>query len=28
MGVDMADVWQADDVLLDLIRDREVLARC
>jgi len=25
LGADMADVWQADDVLLDLIRDREVL---
>ena len=25
LGVDMAAVWQADDVLLDLIRDREVL---
>ena len=24
-GVDMAAVWQADDALLDLIRDREVL---
>jgi ParB family chromosome partitioning protein len=26
LGIDMADVWQPDDVLLDLIRDREVLA--
>ena len=26
LGVDMAAVWQADDALLDLIRDREVLA--
>ena len=25
LGVDMAKVWQADDALLDLIRDREVL---
>ena len=25
LGVDMADVWQADDVLLDLIRDKEVI---
>jgi len=25
LGIDMADVWQADDLLLDLIRDREVL---
>ncbi len=25
LGVDMAEVWQADDALLDLIRDREVL---
>jgi len=25
LGIDMAQVWQADDVLLDLIRDREVL---
>jgi len=25
LGIDMAGVWQADDVLLDLIRDREVL---
>ncbi|RSY85985.1 chromosome partitioning protein ParB [Sphingomonas koreensis] len=25
LGTDMAKVWQADDVLLDLIRDREVL---
>ncbi|WP_448657769.1 ParB/RepB/Spo0J family partition protein [Sphingomonas sp. CJ99] len=25
LGVDMASVWQADDALFDLIRDREVL---
>jgi ParB family chromosome partitioning protein len=25
LGTDMAEVWQADDALLDLIRDREVL---
>lgn len=25
LGVDMAQVWQADDALLDLVRDREVL---
>ncbi len=25
LGVSMAEVWQADDALLDLIRDREVL---
>lgn len=25
LGVDMASVWQADDALLDLIRDREVI---
>jgi len=25
LGIDMADVWQADDVMLDLIRDREVM---
>ncbi|MFN4097159.1 MAG: hypothetical protein ACK4GG_10360 [Sphingomonas sp.] len=25
LGTDMAKVWQGDDVLLDLIRDREVL---
>ena len=25
VGTDMAKVWQADDALLDLIRDREVL---
>lgn len=25
LGTDMAKVWQADDVLLDLIRDREVM---
>ncbi|WP_278377266.1 ParB/RepB/Spo0J family partition protein [Sphingobium yanoikuyae] len=25
LGVDMAEHWQADDVLLDLIRDREVM---
>lgn len=27
LGVDMASFWQADDALLDLIRDREVLNR-
>lgn len=27
LGTDMAKVWTADDVLLDLIRDREVLQR-
>lgn len=26
VGTDMAKVWQADDALLDLIRDREVLS--
>lgn len=26
LGTDMAKVWQADDALLDSIRDREVLA--
>lgn len=25
LGTDMAKVWQADDILLDLIRDREVI---
>jgi ParB family transcriptional regulator, chromosome partitioning protein len=25
LGTDMAKVWQADDALLDLIRDREVI---
>ncbi|RYG87767.1 MAG: hypothetical protein EON59_06495 [Alphaproteobacteria bacterium] len=25
LGIDMAKVWQSDDVLLDLIRDREIL---
>lgn len=25
LGIDMADVWQADDVMLDLIRDRDVM---
>jgi ParB family chromosome partitioning protein len=25
LGTDMAEVWQADDALLDLIRDREVI---
>ncbi|MCW1985395.1 UNVERIFIED_ORG: ParB family chromosome partitioning protein [Sphingomonas sp. R1F5B] len=25
MGLDMADVWQADDALLDAVRDREVM---
>jgi len=25
LGIDMAEVWRVDDVLLDLIRDREVL---
>ena len=25
LGIDMADHWQADDAMLDLIRDREVL---
>ncbi|MDR6513343.1 hypothetical protein J2792_004237 [Novosphingobium capsulatum] len=25
MGLDMADVWQADDALLDAVRDREVV---
>ena len=28
LGVDMATVWQSDDALLDLIRDREVLEPC
>ncbi|OHC98587.1 MAG: chromosome partitioning protein ParB [Sphingomonadales bacterium GWF1_63_6] len=27
LGVDMAPVWQADDTLLDLVRDREVIGR-
>jgi ParB family chromosome partitioning protein len=27
LGVDMAKVWQADDALLDLIRDKEVLTQ-
>ena len=27
LGVDMAPVWQADDALLDLVRDREVIGR-
>ena len=27
LGVDMATVWQADDALLDLVRDREVIGR-
>jgi len=25
LGIDMAEVWQADDVLLDLIRDKDVI---
>ena len=25
LGIDLGDVWQADDVLLNLIRDRDVL---
>ncbi|MBW8743530.1 MAG: ParB/RepB/Spo0J family partition protein [Sphingomonas sp.] len=28
LGVDMSAVWQPDDALLDLIRDREVLVAC
>jgi len=27
LGVDMAPVWQADDALLDLVRDRDVIGR-
>lgn len=27
LGIDIATVWQPDDALLDLIRDREVLDR-
>lgn len=27
LRLDMADVWQADDVMLDLVRDREVMAQ-
>lgn len=27
LGVDMAPVWQADDALLDLVRDREVIGK-